>query len=45
MKQARYIGGRCYIRLTPIEASQNLRHFLNVVNRKVFGSGGVRKGD
>ena len=45
MKQARYIGGLCYIKLTETEASQNLRHFLNVVNRKVFGSGGVRKGE
>jgi hypothetical protein len=29
--------------IDPIKASQNLRHFLNVLNRKSFGKVGVRK--
>ena len=33
-----------YVALTPEIASQNLRHFLNVLNRKVFGSASKRHG-
>jgi hypothetical protein len=43
LKQCYCVNG-VVVRLTPLEASQNLTHFLNVINRKSFGKVGVRKG-
>lgn len=34
--------GRFWVPLTPIECSQNLRHFLNVLNRRVYGPSSQR---
>ena len=33
---------RAYERLTPERASQNLRHFLNLLNKRVYGNAHVR---
>lgn len=34
--------GRAYERLTPERASQNLRHFLNLLNKRVYGKAYTR---
>ena len=43
MKLAYHKDG-CTVPLTPERASQNLKHFLNILNCKAFGKGGMRKG-
>jgi hypothetical protein len=43
MKQAIRRGGR-RIALDPLKASQNLKHFLNLLNAKLFSAGDARKG-
>jgi hypothetical protein len=42
LKQSYRVGGFT-VPLTEIDATQNLRHFLNLLNRKIFGNG-VRQG-
>ena len=42
MKQAAKVGGR-YIPLTPIDASDTLKHFRNYLSRELFGRGAKRK--
>ena len=43
MKQAIRRGGY-RIALDPVKASQNLKHFLNLLNAKLFSAGDLRKG-
>jgi hypothetical protein len=43
MKQVVRRGGH-RIALDPLKASQNLRHFLNLLNARLFSSGDLRKG-
>jgi hypothetical protein len=43
MKQA-IKRDRFTIRLDPLKASQNLGHFLNLLNGKIFSSGDLRRG-
>ena len=38
-----YVVNESTFWLTKIEASENLKHFLNLVNRAVYGKSGVRK--
>lgn len=37
-------AGFTYVRLTPEAASQNLRHFLNALNRQIYGNAARRYG-
>jgi len=44
LKQVRWIDGSVQVSLTPEIASRNVRHFLNVLNKQVYGSASQRHG-
>lgn len=44
LKQRLWLDGGGSVALTPDLASRNLRHFLNLVNKRVYGSSAQRNG-
>lgn len=45
LKQRLWLDGGASVALTPDLASRNLRHFLNLVNKRVYGSSAQRNGN